>query len=88
MILLQLDMLAYEDKSAQQPGIVIGAGLPEDWLKHPMAVRGLPMTTGRLDWSWNAKEMRVTLSGPDADVRLGSNFPGGTPLKVDRVTRQ
>ncbi|MGA7935842.1 MAG: hypothetical protein WCA35_19985, partial [Kovacikia sp.] len=83
MLLLQLDLLAYTDLSANSPTMVIGAGIPQDWLKQPMSVRGLPMPNGKLDWQWDGQQMRVKIAGDAVNIRLGSMFPAGTPLKVE-----
>lgn len=83
MLLLQLDMLAYTDMSSNSPTIVIGAGIPQDWLRQTMSVRGLPMPNGKLDWQWDGQQMRVKISGDAVNIRLGSMFPAGTPLKVE-----
>ncbi|NJR74157.1 MAG: hypothetical protein HC773_11845 [Scytonema sp. CRU_2_7] len=83
MLLLQLDMLAYTDLSAKQPTIVIGAGIPAEWLNKPMSVKGLAMANGKLDWNWNGKQMDVKIRGEKVNVRLGGAFPSSTPLKVE-----
>ena len=94
MLLMQLDMLAYSDLSADQPTIVIGAGIPQDWLEKPMSVNGLSMPDGKLDWRWDGQKMQVTIASKNAGksaskqvdeetkVQLGSVFPAGTPLNV------
>ena len=84
MLLLQLDMLAYTDLSAKQPTVVLGAGIPKDWLNQSMSVRGLPMAFGKLDWSWDGQQMLVTISGKPVNVQLGSIFPKDTLLKVEQ----
>ena len=84
MLSLQLDMLAYTDLSTKQPTVVIGAGIPSNWLSQPMSVRGLPMPFGKLDWNWNGQQMQVTISGKPVNVQLGSSFSKGTPLKVEQ----
>jgi len=87
MLSLQLDMLAYTDLSAKQPTVVIGAGIPSNWLNQPMSVRGLPMPFGKLDWNWDGQQMQVTISGKPVNVQLGSSFSKGTPLKVEQRER-
>ena len=84
MLLLQLDMLAYSDLDANQPTVVIGAGIPQNWLNQPMSVGGLPMPNGKLDWQWDGKQMRVKITGDKVNIRLGSVFPTGTPLQVEK----
>lgn len=86
MLLMQLDMLAYSDLSADQPTVVIGAGIPQNWLEKSMSVSGLSMPNGRIDWRWDGQKMWVTISGKSSDektkVQLGSGFPAQTPLDV------
>ena len=94
MLLMQLDMLAYSDLSADQPTIVIGAGILPDWLEKPMSVSGLSMPNGKLDWRWDGQKMQVTIASKNTGksaseqvdeemkVKLGAVFPTGTPLEV------
>jgi len=82
MAMLQLDMLAYLDESAGEPTVVIGGGIPRNWLDRPMAVRGLHLGVVILDWTWDGKEVRVTLNGGNAKVRLGSVFPPDSRLII------
>ena len=87
MLLLQLDMLAYTDESAQQPIVVIGAGIPQDWLNKSMSVKDLPMHGTTLSWVWDGKQMQVKVVsktiGDKMPIRLGPLFPSGTVLKVE-----
>jgi len=84
MAMLQLDMLAYLDESSGEPTVVIGAGIPRNWLDHPMAVRGLHLGVAVLDWTWDGKEVRVTMKGGNAKVRLGSVFHPDSRLIIDK----
>jgi hypothetical protein len=83
MLLMQLDMLAYTDILAEQPTIVIGAGIPPQWLHQPMSVQGLPMPNRQLNWFWDGQQMNVSIKGEQVNVKLGSVFPSTTPLKVE-----
>jgi hypothetical protein len=85
MLLLQLDMLAFADLSGPAPELVVGAGVPPAWLQRAMSARGISTRLGRVDWTWDGREMRVTVTGPKCAVRLGPSFPQGTPLSVTRV---
>jgi hypothetical protein len=85
MLLLQLDMLAYVDEPASEPTLVIGAGIPAEWLSRPMSVRGLSTRLGEVDWKWDGRAMRVTVRGIKCAARLGAGFPPNTPVKVDFV---
>jgi hypothetical protein len=87
MLLLQLDMLAYTDQSAKEPTVVIGAGIPPEWLNKPMNAKGLAMANGKLDWNWNGKQMDVKIRGEKVNVRLGMAFPPNTPLKVEYLNQ-
>jgi hypothetical protein len=83
MLLLQLDMLAYCDRTNSEPTLVIGAGIPKEWLDKPMKVEGLSMPNGRVDWLWDGKQMRVQIRGSQINVKLGAIFPKNTPLEVE-----
>jgi hypothetical protein len=82
MLLLQLDMLAYVDRSGNAPMLVIGAGVPSTWLAKPLSVEDLPTTIGKVDWSWEKGRLRVKVDGAKCQVKLGPAFPAGTKLKV------
>ncbi len=83
MLLLQMDMLAYVDHSESKPTLVIGAGIPVEWLKHPLSVKGLLMPNGQVDWFWNGKQMDVKIRGGSINSRLGPAFPSNTTLNVE-----
>jgi hypothetical protein len=85
MALLQLDMLTYWDESPPGPAIVIGSGIPVEWLRTPMKVSGLPIPGGEVDWDWDGRRMRVRLTGPSHQVRLGRAFPRNTPIEIEQV---
>jgi len=82
MLLLQLDALAYLDESGDKPELVVGAGIPKDWLEKPMLVKGIRTRLGEVDWEWNKGRMTVWLRGQKCDVRLGPTFKADTALKV------
>jgi hypothetical protein len=83
MLLLQLNMLAFETEKEGQPAIVIGAGIPEHWLEHDMSVHGLSMRSGNLDWTWDGRRMSVCWHGgrPPQFV-LGPSFGVDTEIVV------
>ncbi|MGH7321771.1 MAG: hypothetical protein ACRELA_19390, partial [Candidatus Rokuibacteriota bacterium] len=83
MVLLQLDMLAYVEDSGAEPLLVIAAGVPASWLAQPITVDGLLTRLGEVGWTWDGKEVRVTVRGAKTQVRLGSGFPAQTRLRVD-----
>jgi hypothetical protein len=82
MVLLQLDMLAYINPSASTPTLTIGAGIPRDWLKQPMSVKGLLVGGTTVDWIWDGQQMQVKLDGQDVKVQLGQSFPANTVVHV------
>ena len=72
-----LDMLAFE---RGDDTLVIGAGLPADWIRHPdgLAVRGLQTRYGTLD-------LEITPRGEATVVKLGGALdvpPGGLVLAL------
>lgn len=75
VLALQVDMLAYVDRSSPGPVLVIGGGVPARWLDKPMQVAGLPTCLGPVDWHWRDHTMTVTLRRSDVKVRLGAAFP-------------
>ena len=88
ILLLQLDMLAYVDKTASEPTLVIGAGIPPSWLEERIRAQGLSTPLGRVDWIWERGQMRVRIYGSThAHVRLGPGFSPNAPLNVEYVGR-
>jgi hypothetical protein len=81
-LLLQIDMLAYVDRSSSQPAIVIGGGVPASWTAQPMHVHGLLTKLGRVDWDWDGNAMVVSFQGRRLPIRLGPAFPGGARVSV------
>jgi hypothetical protein len=81
MLLLQLDMLAYVDESGGAPTLVIGAGIPKEWLDLAMSVKGLSTRLGKVDWEWRKGRMTVRLRGDKCAVKLGPAFPADVPIK-------
>jgi hypothetical protein len=82
MLLLQLDMLAGVNETGGTPALIIGAGIPAEWLGKPMSVRNLSTRAGLVDWTWQNKTMLVTLRGSRIPVRLGPSFPADSALRV------
>ena len=85
MALLQLDMLTYWDESTPEPTVVIGSGIPAEWLRTPMNVSGLPIPGGEVGWEWDGRRMLVRLTGGSPTVRLGPAFPRYTPIEIQHV---
>ncbi len=83
MLLLQLDMLTYVNRFANSPTLVIGAGIPKDWLNKPMSVKNQLIENNLVDWTWDGKQINVQIKGEAMAVKLGSVFPVGTQLKVE-----
>lgn len=75
MLLLQLDMLAYVDQTTETPTLVIGAGIPREWMSQPMNVKGLLVKGNLVNWAWDGKQMTVQLRGKKMNVKLGESFP-------------
>ncbi|MGA9377553.1 MAG: hypothetical protein WBV73_02030, partial [Phormidium sp.] len=80
MLLLQLDMLAYVDRSKSEPTLVIGAGIPKTWLNQAISVKGLQVGGNLVNWSWDGKQINVEMKGKKMNVQLGSAFPANTPV--------
>jgi len=83
MLLLQLAMLAEVHGPPEDLGLVIGAGIPSDWLGQCFAVGPIGTSAGKVQWSWDGRTVHV-VSPVDMAVRLGAGFPTGTPVRVER----
>jgi len=83
MLLLQLDMLAYVDDSGALDTLVVGAGVPRQWLSKPLKIQGVSTKAGRVDWEWDGKQIRVRVFGKRLLVKPGSGFPSDTALNVE-----
>jgi hypothetical protein len=83
MLLLQLDMLAYVDDSGAPDTLVVGAGVPRQWLSEPLKIQGVSTKAGRVDWEWDGKQIRVRVFGKQLVVKPGSGFPPDTTLNVE-----
>src|SRR5580765_3343152 len=86
MLLLQLDMLAYVDDSGALDTLVIGAGVPRQWLSEPLKIRGVSTKAGRVDWEWDGAQIQVRVFGKRLLVKPGSGFPSDTTLNVEFLT--
>jgi len=82
MLLLQLDMLTCLDESGKEPTLVIGAGIPKEWLDMAMNVKGLSTRLGKVDWEWRNGKMSVRVRGEKCAVKLGPAFPHETKVKL------
>jgi len=83
MLLLQLDMLTYVDRSTTPSTLIIGAGIPQDWLSKSISVKGQLIDGNLVDWAWDGKQMNVQIKGENLLVKLGSAFPRETQLKLE-----
>jgi hypothetical protein len=83
MALLQMDMLAYQDITQAQPTIIIGGGIPLDWLDKPMDVEQLRVGQYLIDWRWKKNVMEVTVTGEKpVEIQLAKHFPSSAKLVV------
>jgi hypothetical protein len=82
MLLLQLDILGSVRQEDGQPTAVLGAGLPRNWLHHPVGVTALRLAGRRVDWEWDGSVARVTVHGPPLRCRLAPTFPAGARIAV------
>lgn len=81
--LLQFDMLAYIDEGGSEPTLIIGGGIPTEWLSKTMDVRRLRVGSLFIDWHWNGKAMKATIRGENQlKARLGSGFPSEAQLEL------
>jgi hypothetical protein len=85
--LLQLAMLAYADESTAMPILVVGAGVPREWLEDPIRVETLQTAHGPVTWTWDptARRVRVRAPGfPQNSVRLAGGFTQDAALEMIR----
>jgi hypothetical protein len=82
MLLLQLAMLTALDESEPQPRLLIGQGIPDDWLEEPLRVDGIMTRLGRVDWQWANGRLTVRARGFQPTVQPGSAFPSDLDLRV------
>ena len=82
LLLLQQDMLAYLDTEAANSPVVIGAGIPPNWISQSFSVSTLLLPGGSIAWKWDGHVMHVTLKGPNRKIELGPAFPPGTTLTI------
>jgi len=79
-LMLALEMLVFFDR--QQNRIVIGGGLPRDWLAKPLRVGRIGTPIGPVSWSWDGKDHILVDSPADVQIELGEPFPA--IVTVDR----
>ncbi len=83
MLLFQLDMLVCLDVSTPEPVLIIGAGVPAQWLERPLRVSGIGTRLGAVAWSWDGKRGSVHVAGFKRPVRLGKAFPASTRVSLN-----
>ncbi len=88
MLLLQLDMLTCVDRSTTPSTLIIGAGIPKDWLSKSISVKGQLIEGNLIDWAWDGKQMNVQIKGEPLKVKLSSVFPNGTSLKSEVLPKE
>jgi len=82
MLLLQLDMLAYVNPTDNSPILIIGAGIPKQWLNKTLNVKGLLVGGSLVNWTWDGKQVNVEIRGKKMNVQTGGAFPTNTPVNV------
>ena len=83
MLLLQLAMLAEVQGEGPARELVIGAGVPPQWLSRDLSFKGIGTPAGTVDWTWSGVDVFVTLSAPSSlPIRLGSSFPASARIRI------
>lgn len=72
-LLLSLDMLALARPETNS--IVIGAGVPRQWLNRPLSAKNVRTPLGRISWWWDGQKLKVESSG-SATIVAGPSFTG------------
>jgi len=75
-LLLSLDILAMGKRTDNT--IVIGAGIPKDWLTRQLAVKNLTTPLGRVSWQWDGGHTVTITTNTTASIQLGQAFPRDT----------
>jgi hypothetical protein len=88
MLLLQLDLLAYIDRTTSSPVLTIGAGMPSAWLSQPLSVTGRLVEGNLVNWAWDGQQLNVQIRGETMQVKISSVFPPGTPVKVEMLPKK
>jgi len=78
LLLLLRDCLVRESGDK----LIVGSGVPTDWLAHDFSVVGLPTHFGLADLSYNAKRGRVRVVTERPITSVVSEFPGAVEVTV------
>jgi hypothetical protein len=70
MLHVQLDALAMERGGE----LVIGAGVPQEWLRGEIEASGIRTRRGTVDWTWKQGRLTVKVDGRRAAYRAGPAF--------------
>jgi hypothetical protein len=71
LLSLQVDMLAYVDDKGT---LIAGAGVPKEWTRKPMKVSGILTRLGSVAWTWDGRQLAVTLDGKSVKAQPGAAF--------------
>lgn len=76
MLLLQLDMLTYVSEAGRDFEIVVGGGVPPEWLKNEIVVKDFRTKAGVVSWEFRQGELKVRVVGGSKKypVRAGVSF--------------
>jgi hypothetical protein len=87
MLLLQVDMLAYVSEAGPEPQLVIGGGVPPEWIGKPFSASGLPTIAGVVDFSYDGRgTIDVTVRGErPCPARAGASFGPSVRVNVRHV---
>jgi len=85
MALLQLDMLVYFDESGERPVLIIGGGIPKEWINDAMKVENFKTKFGTVSWSYEKNKMTVTVEGAKQkyEVKPGVSFNKNIVLDIE-----
>ncbi len=69
-------MLAYFDESGSDPVLVVGGGVPREWLNHTMGIENYRTKYGTVSWHYDDNTLSVTVQGAKGkfNVRTGTSF--------------
>lgn len=79
-LLLSLDSLAMADPGDTR--LVIGAGVPPDWLQRPLVAENIGSASGPVSWRWDGRRQLTVFASTRAPIELGPGFPPDAQVEI------
>ena len=81
MLLLELDMLAYVDESSATRPVVVGAGVPREWLEQGIESGTVHTARGPVSWSFHDGTLEVATVDDAVPIEVAKVFSGARVLR-------